>query len=329
MTHSKNLAQKSEPVDLSICIVNWNCCDYLRALLESIESYRDGVSLEVIVVENASSDGSASMVATEFPQVRLLRNRCHQGLAQANNQAAAQARGRLLFFLNNDTVIRSGALTTLVRFLDQHPEICVVAPALIGHDGRRQGNVRKTLHFRALLHRVLFLRWTRIFRLPEREYRQVNFDLTRSGYVEHLVGAALLVRREQFMTAGGWDEAFEFGMDDIDLSIRLSRFGKMYYLAEARITHWGGVATKLDEAFVYQCSERSYVHYIRKHYGPCAARIYKLLITADMPLRVTILALRWLVQKLLRNGEKAAAVYPKFDAASHFLARGLPRYWRC
>jgi N-acetylglucosaminyl-diphospho-decaprenol L-rhamnosyltransferase len=326
-TFRTDLTETPESVDLSVCIVNWNCCGYLQALLKSIELHRDGMPVEVIVVDNASSDNSAKMVEAEFPQVRLLRNDCHEGLAKANNQAAAKARGRLLLFLNNDTVIRPVALTTLVDFLDQHPEICAVGPSLMGPDGKRQGNVRKTLHFPALLHRVLFLRWTRLFRSADRDHRQVNFDLSRSAYVEQIVGAAVLVRRQEFMRAGGWDEAFEFGMDDIDLSSRLSQLGNMYYLAEAQVTHWGGIATKLDQAFVYRCSEYSYVRYIRKHFSPRAARIYKLLITADMPLRVMVLALRCLFQKLLRNRQKSTAIYDKLSAASQFLLRGLPRYW--
>ena len=313
--------------DLSICIVNWNCCDYLRNLLTSIESVREDLVVEVIVVDNASADTSASMVAQEFREVQLICNDRHQGVAKANNQAAARSHGKFLLFLNNDTRILPGALTKLVHCLEQRPELSAVGPSLVSPNGNPQGCVRKTLRFRALLHRVSFLRWTRLFRSAYREYQQVNFDLRRSAYVEHLVGPALLVRRQQFMSIGGWDEAFEFRMDDVDLSARLGQVGKLYYLAEAQVIHWGGIAAELDQAYAYRSGECSYVHYIRKHFGPGRARAYKILTSADMPLRVFILAFSWLV-RLFGARERAAHSYRKLAAASHFLLRELPQYWR-
>jgi len=314
--------------DLSICIVNWNCCDYLRNLLTSIESVREDLVVEVIVVDNASADNSATMVSQEFREVQLICNDRHQGVAKANNQAAARSHGKFLLFLNNDTRILPGALTKLVHCLEQRPELSAVAPSLTFPDGKPQGCVRKTLRLRALFHRVLFLRWTRLFRSAEREYRQVNFDLKRSSYVDYLVGPALLVRRRQFMSIGGWDEGFEFRMDDVDLSLRLGRLGKMYYLAEAQVIHWGGVATELDQAYAYCCGECSYVRFIRKHFGSWPARWYKVLITVDMPLRVSLLGLSWLVKRPFGNRERTARNYRKLAAASRFLFRELPHYWR-
>jgi N-acetylglucosaminyl-diphospho-decaprenol L-rhamnosyltransferase len=225
--------------DVSICIVNWNCSDYLQGLLRSIETGSEELAVEIIVVDNGSTDDSASMVEAEFPEVHLISNARHQGVAAANNLAAAHARGKFLLFLNNDTRLLPGALSTLVRFFERHPELSLVGPSLIFPNGKPQGCVRKTLNFRALLHRVMFIRWTRLFRSADREYRQVNFDLKQSAYVELLVGAALLVRRQQFTSIGGWDESFQFHMDDVDLSSRLARLGSMYYLAEARMIHSG------------------------------------------------------------------------------------------
>jgi N-acetylglucosaminyl-diphospho-decaprenol L-rhamnosyltransferase len=314
--------------DVSICVVNWNCSEYLRALLSSIRSERGELIVEVIVVDNASTDVSASMVASEFPEVHLIRNDRHQGIARANNQAAAQARGKLLLFLNNDTRIRPGGLTTLVRFVERHPELSVAGPRLISPDGKPEGSVRKALTFRALLHRVLFLRWTRLFRSADREYRQLEFDLNKSGYVEQLVGAALLVRRQHLMSIGGWDENFEFHMDEVDLTRRLGRLGKMYYLAEAEVVHCGGIATRLDEVYAYRCSECSYIHYIRKHYGSWRARVYKVFITVDMPVRVFILTVTWVVKWLFGDRERALRNYCKLTAAGNFLVWGLPQYWR-
>ena len=320
-------AQAQPTLDLSICIVSWNCCDYLRALLSSIEVQRDKVALEVIVIDNGSTDDSASMVMVEFPQVQLIRNFHHQGLARANNQAAESARGNLLLFLNDDTVIPAGALTTLLRFFEQHPDVSGVMPRTVSPNGKPNETVRKTPEVRAMLHRILFLRWTRIFRSAEREFRQVNFDLKQSSYVEQVTGAAMVVRRSGFQTVGGYDEGFEWGLEGLDLSVRLGQVGRLYYLAEAEVIHWGGVATKLDEAFTYRGRECAHVYYLRKHFGPWTARLYKILTTLDMPLRVGMLVLGWLGRKLTGNPEKASHNYSRLAAAAQFLFWGMPHYW--
>src|SRR5438876_720723 len=104
------------PIDVSVCIANWNCRELLRACLESLQDQPQGVRLETIVVDNASQDGAAAMVARDFPDVILVRNSANVGFAKANNQAAGRARGRYLFFLNNDTVVPAGSLRRLVAF---------------------------------------------------------------------------------------------------------------------------------------------------------------------------------------------------------------------
>ena len=105
------------PIDVSVCIVNWNARDLLRQCLISLHDQPQGVRLETIVVDNASRDGAATLVEEEFPEVLLIRNDANAGFARANNQAARRARGRFVFFLNNDTVVPPGTLRTLVDYL--------------------------------------------------------------------------------------------------------------------------------------------------------------------------------------------------------------------
>src|SRR5579862_8525479 len=162
------LAPPAAP-EVSVCIVSWNCRDLLRACLESLRPDRQGVTLEVIVVDNGSTDGAADMVAELFPAVTLLRNPRNGSFSRANNQAAAAARGDFLFFLNNDTEVPAGALGGLLRFARAHPEAGVVGPRLVGADGVCQASFRRRPTLGALLHRTLAFRWSGLFR---RTYRR-------------------------------------------------------------------------------------------------------------------------------------------------------------
>ena len=131
----------------------------------------------------------------------------------------------------------------------------------------------------------------------------------------------------QFDRVGGWDETFEFGMDDIDLAVRLGQLGKMYYLSEAEVIRRGGMATELDQSYAYRYNECSCIHYLRKHCGPWKAQIYEILITADMPVRISILALTWLMKKL--SGSRAGHTrLPKACSVKSLLVYGLPQYWQ-
>ena len=150
--------------DVSVCIANWNCGGLLRRCLESLYHTDQGVRFEVIVVDNASADGAADMVAAEFPDVVLVRNRDNRGFSKANNQAATLSRGRFLFFLNNDTVVPPNTLRQFLDFAEANPSVGMVGPRLRGTDGGAQISYRRRPTLAALLHRVSLLRWTGLFR---------------------------------------------------------------------------------------------------------------------------------------------------------------------
>ncbi|TET53329.1 MAG: glycosyltransferase family 2 protein, partial [Anaerolineales bacterium] len=124
-------------MDLSIVIVSWNVRELLRACLLPLgpDGERSPPSREVIVVDNASSDGSAEMVRTEFPQVRLIVNDANRGFPAANNQGLAAASGRYVLLLNPDTAVQGGALTKMVAYADEHPDVGAIGPKLLDADG--------------------------------------------------------------------------------------------------------------------------------------------------------------------------------------------------
>ena len=318
-----------QPFDVTVCIVNWNGKELLRSLLPSLPSAGDGLRVEVVVVDNASSDGSADFVEKEFPQVKLLRNNQNLGFAKAGNQAAALARGRLLFFLNTDTIVGSAVLTTLARVLDENSSMAAVGPRLIQADGRtQQTNRQNPPRTGAFFHRIFLLRWTGLFRAAYRGYRRGAPAPESNGPIAHLSGAALLVRRNQLTEAGGWDESFEFGLEDLDLSLRLRRFGELYYRADTPVQHRGGVSSRQNRGYAYYGHECGYARFLGKYHGRWTARLYKLLVTADMPLRLAVLTSRLSLHRALGRRDQALRSRALLGAACEFFFRRIGRYLR-
>lgn len=315
--------------DISICIVNWNGRKLLLDLLASIEQVRGEVGLESIVVDNGSVDGSVQGVREAFSDVEVVANAQNLGFARANNQAAERARGRYLLFLNNDTVVRAGALRKLADFLDRTPTAVAVAPKLIGTDGAAQQTVRALPTLAALLDRVLIVKWTRLFREAYRTYREGGFDPNRGGAVAQVAAAAILVRREAFDAVGGWDEGFVFGVEDVDLCARLGRLGEIHYLPQAEIEHLGRVSSRANRAFVYRAYECGYARYLRKHHtGRWRLGIYKLLVTLDLPVRIVLLTGAAAINRLRGRQDKAQRYGQRARAAAGFAMMGLGAFWR-
>ena len=132
--------EETKVVDVSIIIVNWNTRDILRNCLRSVYEQTLGIDYEVIVVDNASADGSAEMVAAEFFQVRLIRNAENRGFAAANNQGIAIAEGMYILLLNPDTIVLDGAIQKSIAFADQYPSSGVVGIQTHRPDGTLQHN---------------------------------------------------------------------------------------------------------------------------------------------------------------------------------------------
>lgn len=278
-----------EPI-LSVIIVNWNTKEHLRRCLQSLISAHQkfcppsmcalhsksgnfSVALrfhiEIIVVDNASVDGSAEMVRSEFPQVRLIANKCNVGYAAANNQGAAVARGRYLLLLNPDTVVTDEALARLIEFAETHPNAGAVAPKLLYPDGTLQPSLRSFPTPMALLSSVLGL--DKIF--PQSQtfgrYRMTWFHYDQIAEVEQPMASALLVRREAWERVGGLDETMPIFFNDVDFCWRLKRAGwRIYFLPWAIIIHHHGASTQLLGIGRALASHRGLLRFYDKHFRP-------------------------------------------------------------
>ncbi len=346
---------------VSVCIVNWNCRELLRNCISSLQR-RQGVSLEVIVVDNGSSDGAADMVARDFPRVRLIGNAENVGFARANNQAARAAQGDLLFFLNNDTVVPADTLAKLADYMQREPETIIVGPRLVDGEGTTQISYRRRPTVATFLHRTLLLRWTGIFRRNYRSYRRDAMlcgtalpsgpphqtaqesrptrescatreshltDVPEGWPVDVLMGAALMVRREQFLELGAWDEDFRFGGEDLELCHRAQKRGRVTYLPHLSVTHFGRVSTRQNIAFASPRIAAGFVQYFRKSGASRSALfVYKLGITLDAPLQLVVKGCQYVVRQLLGRRQEAQRTLTAMRGGWAFLCSGLWRFSR-
>lgn len=317
------------PVDVTICIANWNCRELLRACLESLLDQPQGVRIEAIVVDNASSDGAADMVARDFPEVLLIRNDENRGFARANNQAAALATGRYVLFLNNDTVVPAGMVRRLIDYADKHPEIGMIGPRLRDPRGRLQISYRRQPTVGALLHRTSLLRWTGLLRGAYRRYRRRDFDPNREKQVEVLMGAAVLLPREVFDECGRWDESFTFGGEDIDLSLRVSRRRPVVYLPDVEIVHHGRVSSRLNVTYTEPNVMTGYVRFLRKAGTSTSSLwLYKLTISVDAPVQMLTKVVQYSWRRVNRRKDKADKSLLAVRGLWQFLRSSLGEFWR-
>jgi GT2 family glycosyltransferase len=314
---------------VSVCIANWNCRELLRACLRSLHPRRQKLRLEVVIVDNGSTDGDADMAQREFPWAVLIRNADNRGFARANNQAAARARGRWLFFLNNDTETPPGALRRLLAFARAHPEAGLIGPRLRDPRGRTQLSARARPTVPALLHRTVLFRWTGLFRAAYRRYRGRDGDLGRTRPAEVLMGAALLMRRRTFRDVGGWDERFTFGGEDIDLCTRVGRSHAVVYHPDVVIAHHGRASSRRHVGYAYTNTVVGIAQALRRGgCSPAALLFYKAAFTLDAPLQWLGHAAHCLWRRLRGKPALAEKSRQRLKGLTHFLTRGLAAFWR-
>ncbi len=270
---------------LSIVIVNWRTRELLRACLRSLrealgERLASG-SAEVIVVDNASGDGSAEMVTAEFPEVRLLANGENRGYAAGNNQGIAAARGREVLLLNSDTEVPRAALELLEACLAERPKCGAVAPMLIHPDGRPQASLRGFPTPLALFGAVTGLARLAPPGSPLAGYQPRALPSAATA-VEQPMASCFLIRGAALRAVGGFDEAFPIFFNDVDLCWRLREAGwEIWFLPEARVVHHGGASTRQARMAMLWESHRGLHRYYRKHYwGRLAAPLYALAVAA-------------------------------------------------
>jgi GT2 family glycosyltransferase len=262
--------------EVSIVIISYNTRDLLRRCLQSAAEEAGTLAYEILVVDNASRDGSAEMVEAEFPQVRLLRSQVNLGFGAANNLALQHASGRYFILLNSDAFFAPGALALAIRHMDETPACGLGGGRLVGEDGSPQPSARC---FHTLLNDVVVL--TGLAARFPRSRLFGRFDRTwadpfQAAPVDWVPGAFSIVRPEALLHVGLFDPDFFLYYEEVDLCLRLKKAGmQIWYWPDIVITHIGGESSRQLTAleFSSQAAQvvlwrmRSTLLYYRKHHG--------------------------------------------------------------
>jgi len=266
MTEPKPGPETGSPPELSVVIPSWNTRDLLAACLDALFA-ADLPTTETIVVDNASADGSADMVAERFPDVVLIRNAENKGFAGGCNQGMEVARGRFVLLLNSDTEVARDALARLIAWLDEHAEYGAAAPLLHHPDGRVQPSLKRFPN----LDTALWFSTPMERRYPNnaelKRYFMRDADPEQSSDVDQPPAACLLIRADVLARIGFFDESLWLFFNDVDLSKRMDAAGyKTRYVAEARVLHHEGASTSKYGRFLVEW-QRNRLTYYRKHHG--------------------------------------------------------------
>ncbi len=254
-------------MDLSIIIVSYNGREHLRKCLQSLAEHGPSVWHEVIVVDNASQDGSPKMVKKEFSQTHLLPLRKNTGFAAGVNRGLKEATGEAIVLLNPDSEIEGDVFGPMLTYLREHPDIGILAPKLLDDDGSLQLSCR---HFPNLAV-ALFNRYSLLTRLFPRNrfsarYLLTDWDHSAIAEVDWVAGACLMARQSLFEEIGPLDEGYFMYIEDVDLCQRVHRAGyKVVYFPEVAVTHHIGRSSRTLPGRSIIERHRSMWHYYKKY----------------------------------------------------------------
>ena len=254
-------------MQLSVIILNYNVRYFLEQCVASVQEALSNIDGEIIVVDNNSSDDSCEMMKMRFPNVKLIQNTANSGFPKGNNIGVEQAKGEYICILNPDTVVAEDTFTKVLAFAGKQNSLGIVGCKLIDGTG----------HFLPESKRGIPTPWvafTKIFGLYKifpkskifNQYYAQNLSKNKSGKVEILVGAFMVMQRELYNEIGGFDENCFMYSDDIDLSYSVLQKGKYnYYFHETSVLHYKGESTVKDETYMKRFQEAMNFFY-KKHF---------------------------------------------------------------
>ncbi|TAK66694.1 MAG: glycosyltransferase family 2 protein [Dehalococcoidia bacterium] len=252
--------------EVSAVIVTYNSREVIAGCLDSFASHTSREACEVVVVDNCSADGSAELVAADYPWVRLVRSPRNAGLSAGWNAGVAASSGEFVAVINPDVRFETDAMSPLAVYLRAHADAGVVAPKLLNDDGTLQLSCRAFPGYAT----VLFNRYSLLTRLlpgnrRSRDYLMSDFDHASVRDVDWVSGAALMFPRRVFDELGGWDAGFFLFNEDVDFCRRAHDAGyRVVYDPEAVVYHRIGISEAASARIIIE-RHRSIWRYYRKH----------------------------------------------------------------
>ena len=307
---------------LSVIIVNYNVKYFLEVCLHSVIRAAKGIDIEVIVVDNNSSDDSCPFIKERYPRVVLIENKDNKGFSKANNQAVAVAKGEYILFLNPDTVMPEDFISKTLAYMDTNPEAGALGPRLIDGKGQFAPDAKKS--FPSLS--VAIFKTTGINKIFSRsayfnKYYAVHIGERETAEVEVLSGCCMLIRKKAMDEAGGpFDEDYFMYCEDVDLSYRITKAGyKNIYFPEVDLIHYKGESTRKMTLSYVRIFNEALVTFVKKHYSKNDARLFVMFINIGIVLRAIL--------GTVKRGLKILHM-PLIDALILFISLfGIKEFW--
>jgi hypothetical protein len=294
--------------EVSVVVVNWNTQDILCDCLRSIYEQGGEIDLEVIVIDNASTDGSVEMVKKDFPQVTLIENSKNRGFAAANNQGIAISKGRYVLLLNSDTVVLDNAIAKTVAFADSHPKAAIVGCRVLNPDQTLQPTC---FMFPSILNMLLLSSY--LYKLfPRSKFfgreQMTWWDRNDIKEVDVVTGCFMLIRQKAIQQVGTMDEQFFMYGEETDWCYRFKQAGwKILFTPCAEIIHLGGQSAQKRATTMVVQLRKSILQFMKKHHGPLVYRTACLLIILFLAVRLPI----WSVIAFFQRAQSSEAAIKK------------------
>jgi len=243
-------------LDLSIIIVNYNVKEFLQNLIHSIEKASSNLIKEIIIIDNASDDGSVEFIREKFPQIKLIANQKNLGFGKANNIGLKQASGKFILLINPDTLVAEDTFDKMITFFNENKNVGLAGCKILNPDGTLQLPCRRSFpgpwtSFTKVTGLSTLFPKSKIFA----RYNLTYLDENQTYEVDAISGSFMMMRREVFEKVGGFDEQFFMYGEDLDLCYRIQKAGyKVFYVHSTQIIHYKGESTKrssLDETKVF------------------------------------------------------------------------------
>lgn len=255
-------------VALTVVIVSWNVRELLRSCLQSIVAVPSKLQLQIVVIDNASNDGSVEMVRAEYPQVQVIANARNRGFSAANNQGLEVSQGRYLLLLNPDTEVVDDALPVMVEYMDLHPQVGAVGPELRFPDGTLQPSRRRFPSLATALVESTVVQECWPDNRIVRRYYMSDTPADAVQPVDWVVGACLMVRRGAYEQVGGLDDGYFMYSEEMDWCRRIKGAGwEIFYLPTATILHHEGKSSEQVVPARHIHFQSSKVRYFHKFHG--------------------------------------------------------------